>query len=98
MPDSGSDEYKRVLTTWALRALPAKLGAARVLSARADYYEGWGGTDITPGDDPELTLFVRYLTTTGTEETYVLYGNEDNALRMSDLLQDLFRLANEESV
>lgn len=66
-----------------------------VIDARADYYEGWGGSDVTPGDDPELSIKIRYVDADGKEESYVLYGSEDNTIRMSDLLQALFRLANE---
>lgn len=89
-----SDEYERVLTTWALSALPGTLKAVRVVNAHAAYYEGWGGTDVTPGDDPEITINVRYVDADGKEESYILYGNEDNALRVSNLLKDLFKLAN----
>jgi hypothetical protein len=88
-----SDEYRRVLNAWTLSALPADLGAVRVISARADYDRGWGGSDVTPGDDPELTIAVRYVDGAGAEGAYTLYGNEDNAIRMSELLSALFKLA-----
>ena len=88
-----SDEYRSVLNTWTLAALPADLGAVRVISASADYDRGWGGSDVTPGDDPELTIVVRYVDGSGAEGVYTLYGTEDNAIRMSELLSALFKLA-----
>lgn len=87
------DEYKRILHEWALSTLPRDLGAVRVISADVDYYRGFGGSDITPADDPELSISIRYATADGSVTTYTLYDNEDNAMRMSELLQDLFRLA-----
>lgn len=88
-----SDEYRHTLSAWALSALPADLGAVRVISVSVDYDRGWGGSDVTPGDDPELTIPVRYVDGSGAEGWYTLYGNEDNAIRMSELLRALFKLA-----
>lgn len=91
-----SAEYGRVLKAWALSALPEPLRAVRVISASADYYEGWGGSDITPGDDPELSIHIYYVDADGKEASYIVYGNEDNALRMTELLRELFRIADAE--
>jgi hypothetical protein len=92
-----SDEYERVLQTWALSVLPKDLGAVRVVKVDVDYFRGFGGSDITPADDPELSIRVDYADAGGTEKTYWPYGNEDNAKRLGELLQDLFRIANEDA-
>jgi hypothetical protein len=86
-------EYKRVLQAWALSTLPKDLDAVRVLKVDVDYYRGFGGSDVTPADDPELSIRVDYEDTSGEHRTYWPWGNEDNAKRLGELLQDLFRIA-----
>lgn len=89
-----SGEYERVLAEWALSRLPKDLGAVRVVNADVQYYEGFGGSDVTPPDSPTLEIKIWYATATGDVRTYWLCGsNEANAVDLGKLLRELFRIA-----
>ena len=88
-----SDEYRRVLHAWAANLLPDDLAGATITNVSVGYYPGWGGTDVTAGEDPEVYLDVHYLDGDGPAVHRLSYDNEGNAMKMSALLRDLFAIA-----
>lgn len=88
-----SAEFNRVLTEWATKLLPDHIDARSVTRVEPQWEPGWGGSDVTAGEDPEFLIVVYYVTTSGDPERYILYGSDGNAVKMSALLRDLFALA-----
>ncbi len=85
-----SDEYRQTLARWAVENLPPNLKVQRITEVGIDWDEGSPGwSTYTPGEEPSFTISVHYLDALGRKERW----ETDNAIPLSRLLRDLFRLA-----
>lgn len=94
------DEYRRVLHQWAAPLLPDGVGVDKIVKVELGFEEGFRGSDVTPADDPTLSIEISYRDGGGIRIKSIdhdsRWGGADVALTMSRLLRDLFRIAGEE--
>lgn len=86
-------EYRRVLAQWATGILPAELHPVEILDVSMPFDKGWGGSDVTAGEDADLTVIVKYRDSAGLEGSCMTHDTEKAALTVSSLLSQLFKIA-----
>lgn len=94
-----SDEYRAVLKRWAAQNVPADLAVKEILAVTLLYTANtpdW--SDVTPGDDSQFGFQVRYRDAAGEVKFYSSADSDQATRTMSQMLTELFRIAEKRTV
>jgi len=90
-----SDEYRRVLHEWARSHMPEQLRDRPIVDVQVETDMGRQWSEITVED---ASMYVRavYLDESGSRDTTLMdIDLEDGGVKLSALLRDLFKLADQ---